>query len=55
MGKPAKTNSGIPVRNLPKTAIDNRSGQKDPGQNYRGSHGTSPPANPKSTSKGGKG
>lgn len=36
--KPSTTNQGNPVKDLPKPAIDNRAGQKDPNQGFRGSH-----------------
>lgn len=52
MSKTTTTSTGNPVRNLPKEAIDNRAGQKDPGQDYRGSHGTQQPVNPPTSKKG---
>ncbi len=39
MAKVSTTHSGNLVRDLPQHAIDNRAGQKDPSQDYRGSHG----------------
>lgn len=54
MNKPSTTNSGTPVRDLPKPAIDNRAGQYDPGQGFRGSHGTPPSASPVTSQKGEK-
>jgi|GEM_PF-5097845 len=51
MAKSPKTNAGRPVRSLPKPAVDNRSGQLDSRQQYRGSRDI---ATPKPTSSGGK-